>query len=136
METKTVLLDSSIIIEYFRKENKSKSILYKLSERYHFCISTITIFEIKMGLKTKSQWNDYKIHTKNIEIIPVDETCINKAITKYHDLNEQNNLIELSDLLIAGVPVRVIPVPGMTGNRLEFQYSLDRILVYDKIHHF
>ncbi len=65
-----------------------------------------------MGLKTKSQWNDYKILTKNIEIIPVDESCINKAITKYHDLKEQNNLIELSDLLIAGVLVRVIPVPA------------------------
>ena len=46
METKTVLLDSSIIIEYFRKKNKSKSILYKLSDKYHFCMTTITVFEI------------------------------------------------------------------------------------------
>lgn len=128
METKTVLLDSSIIIEYFRKENKSKSILYKWSERYHFCISTITVFEIKIGLKTERQWNDYKILTKNIEILPIDELCINEAVTIYHDLREQNNLIELSDLLIAATGISN-SLPLATLNLKHFEKMEDIELV-------
>lgn len=52
-------------------------------------------------MKNERQWNDYKILTKNIEILPIDDICIDKAIKVYHDLKERNKLIELSDLLIA-----------------------------------
>lgn len=48
MATKTALLDSTILIDYFRKKNKSKSTLYKLSANYNYCISSITVFEIKL----------------------------------------------------------------------------------------
>jgi len=105
MDTKTVLLDSSIIIEYFRKENKSKSILYKLSEQHHFCISTISVFEIKIGLRTARHWNDYQVLTKNIEILPIDELCINEAVSIFNSLKTQNDSLELADLLIAATAI-------------------------------
>ncbi len=128
MESKTALLDSSIIIEYFRKVNKSKTILYKLSEQYHFCISIITVFEIKIGLKTARQWNDYKVLTKNIEILPIDELCINEAVTIYHNLKEKNNLIELSDLLIAATAISN-SLPLATLNLKHFEKIVDIKLV-------
>jgi len=128
METKTVLLDSSIIIEYFRKENKANSILYKLSERYHFCLSSITVFEIKIGLKTERQWNDYKILTKNIEILPIDELCINEAVTIYQNLKGQNNLIELSDLLIAATAIsNSLPLATLNLKHFEKIVNLELI---------
>ena len=105
MDAKPILLDSSILIDYFRKENKSKSILYKLSNEYHFCLSTITIFEIKIGIKTEKQWNDYHILTRNCEILSIDELCIDEAVHIYNNLKRQNNLIELADLLIAATAI-------------------------------
>ncbi len=105
METRTILLDTSIIIEYFRKENKAKSILFQLSNEYRFCLSTITIFEIKIGLKSERQWQDYRILTRDSEILPVDELCIDEAVKLYHILKEQNKLVELSDLLIAATAI-------------------------------
>ncbi|MBN1997821.1 type II toxin-antitoxin system VapC family toxin [candidate division KSB1 bacterium] len=105
MDTKTILLDSSILIDYFRKANKSKSVLYKLSEKYHFCLSTITVFEIKIGIKTEKQWNDYHILTRNLEILSIDESCIDETVNIYNALKKQNNLIELADLLIAATAI-------------------------------
>ena len=80
MATKTALLDSTILIDYFRKRNKSKSILYKLSSNHSFCISSITVFEIKIGLKTENQINDYNVLMENIEILPLDDFCIDEAV--------------------------------------------------------
>lgn len=120
METRTVLLDSSIIIEYFRKEKKSKSILYQLSDKYRFCLSTITIFEIKIGLKTERQWNDYRTLTKAIEILPIDEFCVDEAVKIYHHLKEQNKLIELADLLIAATAI-TNSLPLATLNTRHFE---------------
>ncbi|MBN2412971.1 type II toxin-antitoxin system VapC family toxin [candidate division KSB1 bacterium] len=101
MDAKTILLDSSILIDYFRKRDKSKSVLYKLSNKYNFCLSIITVFEIKIGIKTEKQSQDYLTLTKNIEILSIDEECINQAVNIYNYLKKQNNLIELADLLIA-----------------------------------
>lgn len=124
METRTVLLDSSIIIEYFRKEKKSKSILYQLSGIYRFCLSTITIFEIKIGLKSERQWNDYRTLIKDIEILPIDEFCVDEAVKIYHHLKEQNKLIELADLLIAATAISN-SLPLATLNTRHFENIKD-----------
>ncbi len=129
METKTILLDSSIIIEYFRKQNKSKSVLYDLSEKYHFCISAITVFEIQIGLKTEKQWEDYQILTSNMEILPVDELCIDEAVNIYHFLKEQNNLLELSDLFIAATAKsNTLPLATLNVKHFEKVKGLELLL--------
>lgn len=120
MEARTILLDSSIIIEYFRKEKKSKSILYQLSGKYRFCLSTITIFELKIGLKTERQWKDYRTLIKDIEILPIDEFCIDETVNIYHHLKKQNKLIELADLLIAATAI-TNSLPLATLNTRHFE---------------
>jgi len=64
-------------------------------------LSIITVFEIRIGLKTDKQSQDYQTLTKNIEILSIDEECINEAVNIYNHLKKHNNLIELADLLIA-----------------------------------
>lgn len=51
METKKVLIDTSILIDYFRKKNKSKTIFYRLSLENMIYISAITEFEFLIGVK-------------------------------------------------------------------------------------
>ena len=64
MERKIILLDTSILIEYFRKTNKSKSLLFKLSEQkaYSFAVSAITQFEIYTG-SNKTQQEFWKVRS-------------------------------------------------------------------------
>ena len=50
MEGKIVLLDTSILIDYFRKKDKSKTFLFSLTNSFEFFgVSAITEFEIFAG---------------------------------------------------------------------------------------
>ena len=45
-----ILLDSSILIDLFRKKDKEKTQFYLLSQSYSdLCISSITYYEIGVG---------------------------------------------------------------------------------------
>jgi len=105
MDAATILLDTSILIEFFRKRDKSKSVLFQLADKHHFSISAITAFEVKIGIQTQTQKDDYTILTKNIEILPVDHACIEEAVTLYKALKQRNALIELADLLIGATAI-------------------------------
>lgn len=60
MGKELICLDTSILIDYFRKKNKSNTILYKLLDNYEFAISVITKFELLTGSneKQKTFWNE------------------------------------------------------------------------------
>jgi len=50
MEKEIILLDTGILIEYFRKKDKEKSILYQLSlDSYEFKVASITQYEVLLG---------------------------------------------------------------------------------------
>ncbi len=52
MANQITMVDTSILIDYFRKKDKSKTRLFALSQQYeNLCISSITEFEIYMGAK-------------------------------------------------------------------------------------
>lgn len=105
METR-VLVDSSVLIDFFRKRNKEKSALYRLAERHALCMSVITVFEVKAGIVSARQERDYGRLAANIEVLPLDEDCIEPAVEAYQDLKSRNALIGLADLLIAATAVR------------------------------
>src|SRR5436190_1512572 len=51
MEREIVCLDTSILIDYFRKKSKEDSTFYKLTAySYSFAVTTITVFEIYRGV--------------------------------------------------------------------------------------
>ena len=42
---------------------------------------------------------------ENIEILPVDDFCIDEAVKIYNHLKKINNLVELADLLIGATAI-------------------------------
>lgn len=55
MENEIICLDTSILIDFFRKKKKEYSVLYELSQKYvTFATSVITEYEIFTG-STKEQ---------------------------------------------------------------------------------
>lgn len=96
-----ICLDSSILIEYFRKKNKSETLFPKLSLRYSgFIIPVAVHFEIFSGstLQQKVFWDNL---FSDFIIIPFTTTISNKAISVLRDLKTQNSIIDFKDLIIA-----------------------------------
>ena len=71
MVKETILIDTSLFIDYYRKQKKESTVLVKLSEKYSFAISVITKFELLVGVLTKEQYSFWNNIFHNLAIFPV-----------------------------------------------------------------
>ena len=100
MESEIICLDSSVLIEYYRKKNKSNSFFYSLTEKYNrFAISVITEFEVYSGSNETQDkfWNDL---FEKITVLDFTSDINKKAIAISRKLRKQNKQIAIPDLLI------------------------------------
>ncbi|KGE87019.1 type II toxin-antitoxin system VapC family toxin [Phaeodactylibacter xiamenensis] len=119
MANEVICLDSSILIDYFRKSKKENSFFFELSNRYSsFAVSVITEFEILSGSnqKQKDFWNQF-FH--QILVIPFDHKSNKEAIKIFHDLKRQRKLIDLPDLFI-GATAKAHNLKLATLNEKDF----------------
>jgi predicted nucleic acid-binding protein len=115
-----ILLDTSILIELFRKKIKSRSKYFQLLETYtDFAISTITYFEIGVGSKESDMyfWNQF---LANLEIIPFDQKASIHAIEIFQYLKASNRRIDFADLQIAATATSC-NLPLSTLNKKHFE---------------
>jgi len=101
MENQIICLDTSVLIDYFRKVNKSKSFFYELTKEYDlFAVSAITEYEIYYGSNANQDlyWNDF---FNKIISLPYNSEA-NRATTRIErDLRQKNRLIDKPDIMIA-----------------------------------
>jgi tRNA(fMet)-specific endonuclease VapC len=100
MDKELICLDTSILIDYFRKKNKEKTKFVSLSKKYKFAISVITKLEILTGINSY-QSEFWKSIFEKIEIIPLKENEVEIAAQIIKDLRQKNKIIGLKDILIA-----------------------------------
>ena len=101
MENTGILIDTCIVIEHLRKQNKTKTILFKFSDKYKYYISAISVFELFSGAITSTKKSDI-------------------AGEIYKKLRKMNNLIEISDILIAANSIEY-NLPFLTLNTKHFE---------------
>jgi len=123
-----ILLDSSVLIDFFRKSDKKKTFFYQLSKtNTEFCISSITYYEIGIGNR-KSHFEFWEKLTKNIMVISFDKVCSDNAINIYIDLLKSNKMIDLADLLIGATALTYnFPVATLNKNHFERIKNLELI---------
>lgn len=95
-----ILLDSSVIIELFRKQKKEKTVFFNLAQsEKDFCISSVTYFEVGIGNRSSHLdfWEDL---LSVLSVLPFDIACASTAIEIYRKLKEKGNLIDFADLCI------------------------------------
>jgi tRNA(fMet)-specific endonuclease VapC len=102
MAAKGILVDSSLIIDFIRKKNKQKSVLYNLFQQGHnLVVSVFTYYELLCGARKK----ELQIDTENIlslfEIVDFHIIEAKIAASIYNELKKTNQLIETFDILIA-----------------------------------
>ena len=120
MEVRKVLVDSSILIDYFRKTNKDRTEWMKLTEqKFKFATSVIAKYEVYSGATEKQLelWNSI---FANIEVIPVSEISVDVAIGINATLKRESRQIAIPDLLIAATAV-LNKMPLATLNKRHFE---------------
>jgi predicted nucleic acid-binding protein len=127
MAGKIICLDTSILIDYFRKKNKRKTFFFKLAREYSFAISVITKFEILNGSNEdqKEFWDQL---FSRFRIIPLDESEVEVASEIIKKLRSRNKLIELPDILIAATSL-THGLKLATLNKAHFQRIEDLSLI-------
>jgi tRNA(fMet)-specific endonuclease VapC len=105
MAEKIIMVDTSILIDFYRKTDKNNSIWVGLvREKYTFAISVVTKYEIFVGA-TEAQslfWNDV---LQAVRVIALDEACIDTATEINKALKKKRKQIDLADLLIAATAI-------------------------------
>jgi tRNA(fMet)-specific endonuclease VapC len=119
MATPSVLIDTSIIIEHLRKQNKPKSILYNIVNRYDLYLSTVAEFELYIGATDPQKRREVQEVSAWCIVLPLTSDIAQTAATIYQQLRAQNQLIEIRDILIAAT-AQVHNLPLMTLNTGHF----------------
>ena len=105
MADQIVMVDTSILIDYFRKKDKSKTRLFALSLKFeNLCISSITEFEIYTGAKA-AQIEFWKTMLANFIVFPFDSDAATKAVEIKSKLKKLRKSIDIADLFIAATAI-------------------------------
>ncbi|MCD4665225.1 MAG: type II toxin-antitoxin system VapC family toxin [Bacteroidales bacterium] len=106
MENSRILVDTSIIIDFWRKKNKQKSSLWKLQEEYFISISSITEFELLIGANTQEKIQDIYTIIKHFNVLDFDSEIACFAAEIYKDLKKKNLLIDFNDIFIGATALK------------------------------
>lgn len=128
MENEIVLLDTSILIDYYRKKDKSKSVLFTLSNKYSiFAVSSITQFEIYIGAKNE-QIDFWDAFFQEITVLPFNSETSVIAVKIDLDLKSKRKQISIPDLFIAASALSN-NLPCATLNKKHFERIADLVLL-------
>lgn len=116
-----IALDSSVLIDYYRKSKKQNSFLFQLAGAYTFKIPAIVKYEIYRG--DKKQDALWKNTLDTMEILPFDNRAAEIAAQIFLNLKRQNQLISTDDILIAATAIgKELPLATLNSkdfNRIE-----------------
>lgn len=115
-----ICLDSSILIDFFRKKDKTKSFFFELTKTYSlFAVSIITEYEILVGsnLETYSFWEDF---FEKVTVLPFGKLENKEAVAIFKQLKYDNKLIEIPDIFI-GATAKANKLKLATLNKKHFE---------------
>ncbi len=128
MENKLICLDTSVLIDFYRKKDKKKTYLYNLSITYSlFAISSVTLFEIYIG-SDESQMVFWERFFSSKVILPFGNNTAKLAVEIDRKLKLQRKRIEIPDLFIAASAIEH-KLPLATLNIKHFQRIEDLELI-------
>lgn len=96
-----ICIDTSVLIDYYRKKVKSKSFFYELAGKYAlFAVSAITEYEVYIGSNIEQGrfWDDF---FRKVISIPFDSEVNRKAILISRQLKQVSKQIDTPNIMIA-----------------------------------
>ncbi len=129
MADKIVFVDTSILIDYYRKTDKEKSVWINLVRQgYSFAVSAVTKYEIYAGA-TPNQLAFWDNVFGAITVMPLDELSVDTAVSINSTLKRKRKQIDMADLFIAATAV-AHSLALVTLNRKHFD-RIDTLQLID-----
>jgi predicted nucleic acid-binding protein len=129
MADKIVLVDTSILIDYYGKTDKEKSVWISLVRQgYSFAVSAVTKYEIYAGA-TPNQLTFWSNVFEAISVMPFDDLSVETAVNINSALKRKRKQIDLADLFIAATAI-ANDLPFVTLNRKHFD-RIDTLKLID-----
>ena len=116
----SILIDTSIIIDYLRKRDKEKTLFWKIINKTECYISTVTIFELYSGVKNDKHLDALDMVLSHLEVLDFNTTQAKIASNIFRSLKTKNKLIEFRDIFIASCAITA-NMPLATLNTKHFQ---------------
>ncbi|GAB2766466.1 hypothetical protein GCM10027275_05380 [Rhabdobacter roseus] len=85
-----MVIDTSVFIEHLRKKNKAESQLALLPNDALLFVSSVTVFELMMGVTDAQKQKDVDVLLSAVTILPFDQLASQKAADIYHSLRRRN----------------------------------------------
>jgi tRNA(fMet)-specific endonuclease VapC len=129
MADKIALLDTTILIDYFRKTDKANSKLIALfDDGYDFSIAAVTHYEIYSGATPAqlSFWTNLLARTK---VLAFDQIVSQTSVDINNMLKRKQKQIGMADLFIAATAI-ANNLPLSTLNRKHFD-RIDGLTLLD-----
>ncbi|HEX5150748.1 MAG TPA: type II toxin-antitoxin system VapC family toxin [Parafilimonas sp.] len=99
------MVDTSILIDLFRKTNKANSRLISLVRQgFIYTISAVTEYEIYTGA-TLGQVDFWDSFLERTEVFPFDKAVAKVAVNINRELKRKRKLIDTADLFIAATAI-------------------------------
>ena len=99
-----IILDTSIVIEYLKGNDKIIEVVNKYSRDSTTGITYISLYELlKYSNKQKSAMNEL---IGTIKVVYPDETSASRSAEIFRKLKNSGNLINENDILIAGIALK------------------------------
>lgn len=106
MADEIICLDTSVLINFFRKTKKETTLFFKLTQKHElFAVSVITEYEIFTGC-TKDQMVFWERFFSKIIVLPFDRETNRIAIEIFKELKIKSKLIDIPDILIAASAIQ------------------------------
>ena len=129
MAYKIILVDTSILIDYFRKTDKGNSVLVSLFDQgYDFTISAITHYEIYSGATT-GQHPFWENLLQKTSVLAFNQNVAQVAVDINNELKRKRKQIEIADLFIAATAI-ANDLLFATLNRRHFE-RIERLIILE-----
>ena len=99
------MIDTTLLIDYFRKTDKPKARLVQLSQQFEqLAISSVTEFEVYSGA-TPAQLQFWQELLSEIVVLPFDSKAAHVAVDVHQELKRLRKTIDKADLFIAATAI-------------------------------
>jgi tRNA(fMet)-specific endonuclease VapC len=117
MEQRTeVLVDTTILIDHFRKLKKDRTVLWRAFASFEkLYISAMTLYEVEFGYERDKRPSELSELLPFLKLLPIDDPTARQAASLHSDLIAQNKDIGIRDVFIASTSM-IHQLPLLTLN--------------------